>query len=185
MYGAANGPNLDKDSSQIVVCPEREASARLCVCVCLCFPCQLFCCHSNLRRERETVQSQCSGMGRMGAFGFNTPTDNCCCHVKISNSRLRRSFITLPVNQSVCEASDFVFLTVEHLIYSRWLQIHWWKVSGSGHLDECSPCSSVCKGKLRNYAHPTQDGIRFRTRSLHCSKGKGGSQHTELYGPKK
>lgn len=31
MYGVVNGPNLDKDSSQIVVCPEREAA--LCSCV--------------------------------------------------------------------------------------------------------------------------------------------------------
>lgn len=31
--GAVNGPNLDKDSSQIVVCPEREAGVHSCVSV--------------------------------------------------------------------------------------------------------------------------------------------------------
>lgn len=35
MYGVVNGPNLDKDSSQIVVCPEREATVCSCVSVSL------------------------------------------------------------------------------------------------------------------------------------------------------
>lgn len=35
MYGVVNGPNLDKDSSQIVVCPEREAAVCSCVSVSL------------------------------------------------------------------------------------------------------------------------------------------------------
>lgn len=35
MYGTVNGPNLDKDSSQIVVCPEREAAVCSCVSVSL------------------------------------------------------------------------------------------------------------------------------------------------------
>lgn len=33
MYGIPNSPNLDKDSSQIVVCPEREAAVCSCVSV--------------------------------------------------------------------------------------------------------------------------------------------------------
>lgn len=33
--GLPNGPNLDKDSSQIVVCPEQEAGIRSCVSVSL------------------------------------------------------------------------------------------------------------------------------------------------------
>lgn len=33
MYGSPNSPNLDKDSSQIVVCPEREAAVCSCVSV--------------------------------------------------------------------------------------------------------------------------------------------------------
>lgn len=35
MYGIPNSPNLDKDSSQIVVCPEREAAVCSCVSVSL------------------------------------------------------------------------------------------------------------------------------------------------------
>ena len=35
MYGVANGANLDKDSSQIVVCPEREAAVCSCVSISL------------------------------------------------------------------------------------------------------------------------------------------------------
>lgn len=35
MYGVVKGPNLDKDSSQIVVCPKREAAVCSCVSVSL------------------------------------------------------------------------------------------------------------------------------------------------------
>lgn len=35
MYGIPNSPNLDKDSSQIVVCPEHEAAVCSCVSVAL------------------------------------------------------------------------------------------------------------------------------------------------------
>ena len=44
LYGSRNGPNLDKDSSEIAVCPVREAPACACASI---FPRQRRRCHSN------------------------------------------------------------------------------------------------------------------------------------------
>lgn len=50
--------------------------------VCICFPCQRFCCHSNPRRDSETVQARCSVMGARGlgwqSLVFKLLSDYCC-----------------------------------------------------------------------------------------------------------
>lgn len=68
---------MDKDSSQIVVCPEREASpcgACPCVSVCVCFPCQRSCCLSNLRESPARQSRPLSGGGGV----TSRPGADCC-----------------------------------------------------------------------------------------------------------
>ncbi len=57
--------------------------------VCICFPCQRFCCHSNPRRESETVQAQGSVMGGEGVgvakfVFFILLSVNCCSFQGVS-----------------------------------------------------------------------------------------------------
>jgi len=63
MYGVVNGPNLDTDSSQKVVCPEREAAVCPCVSVSLV---NAFVVIATLGPESETVQARCSSHGGGG-----------------------------------------------------------------------------------------------------------------------
>lgn len=67
MYGVVNGPNLDKDSSQIVVCPEREAAVCSCVSVSLVNAFVVI----ATPGESETGQTQCLVMGVRG-LGWQT-----------------------------------------------------------------------------------------------------------------
>lgn len=62
MYGVANGPNLDTDSSQIVVCPEREAA------VCSCVSVSLVNAFVVIATPGETIQAE----GSVGGWGGST-----------------------------------------------------------------------------------------------------------------
>lgn len=69
MYGTVNGPNLDKDSSQIVVCPEREAAACSCVSVSLVNADVVGATSGELARQSRHKSSENGGCG--GTVGFS------------------------------------------------------------------------------------------------------------------
>lgn len=60
MYGVVNGPNLDTDSSQIVVCPEREATVCSCVSV---SPVNAFVVIATSGETERQSRVQCGGVG--------------------------------------------------------------------------------------------------------------------------